>query len=392
MGREPKLFKRGNTWWIRHYQGDRLCRESLQTQDKDIAERKRLQKEIALLPPDERPPVDPAASVTVERLASDFLDHAERYYRKPDGTPTGETRNFHDAIRPLLELFGREYVSDFGPRLLKVYRDHLVTEPNERGIRLSRNTVNGRVRRIKQIFRWGVENEIVRPETLIALASVPALRKNRSEAKETKAIEPVPIDDVNAIKPHVSRQVWAMVEVQLLTAARPGEVVGLRRHTIDTSGPIWLAAFGDDHKTAHHGRARELYIGPKAQAALQPFMDRPDEAYLFSPIEAERERRADGAESSRNPNSKPTETKTDRTLGECYSVTTYYRAIQRACNRAKVTPWSPHRLRHTAATEIRRQFGVEAAQVILGHSEISTTEIYAEKNRAAALDIAKQIG
>ena len=46
--------------------------------------------------------------------------------------------------------------------------------------------------------------------------------------------------------------------------------------------------------------------------------------------------------------------------------------------------WHPNQLRHTAATMIRRQYGAEAAQAILGHSELSTTEIYAEKNLEAA--------
>lgn len=30
--------------------------------------------------------------------------------------------------------------------------------------------------------------------------------------------------------------------------------------------------------------------------------------------------------------------------------------------------WSPNQLRHTAAIEIRREFGIEAAQNTLGHS------------------------
>jgi integrase len=32
--------------------------------------------------------------------------------------------------------------------------------------------------------------------------------------------------------------------------------------------------------------------------------------------------------------------------------------------------WPPHQLRHNAGTNIRREFGVEAARVILGHCSI----------------------
>jgi integrase len=54
--------------------------------------------------------------------------------------------------------------------------------------------------------------------------------------------------------------------------------------------------------------------------------------------------------------------------------------------------WSPHQIRHTAATEIRRRFGLEAAQVALGHSKMNVTEIYAEKNDQLAAYVAREVG
>jgi integrase len=49
-------------------------------------------------------------------------------------------------------------------------------------------------------------------------------------------------------------------------------------------------------------------------------------------------------------------------------------------------------LRHSAATEIRKRFGIEAAQHVLGHATLNVTEIYAEKNSEAARQIAAAIG
>ncbi len=49
-------------------------------------------------------------------------------------------------------------------------------------------------------------------------------------------------------------------------------------------------------------------------------------------------------------------------------------------------------LRHAAATAIRKKFGIEAAQVILGHSELSVTQIYAEADRERAIEIAREVG
>ena len=54
--------------------------------------------------------------------------------------------------------------------------------------------------------------------------------------------------------------------------------------------------------------------------------------------------------------------------------------------------WSPNRLRHTAATEIRGTFGLEAAQVALEHSQADVTQIYAEKDLTLAAEVARKIG
>jgi hypothetical protein len=40
----------------------------------------------------------------------------------------------------------------------------------------------------------------------------------------------------------------------------------------------------------------------------------------------------------------------------------------------------------------RRRFGLEAAQVILGHAKADTTQIYAERDAALAVEVARKIG
>jgi integrase len=54
--------------------------------------------------------------------------------------------------------------------------------------------------------------------------------------------------------------------------------------------------------------------------------------------------------------------------------------------------WSPGQLRHSAGTEIRKRFGLEAAQVVLGHSKADVTQVYAERDLAKAEDIMRQVG
>ena len=78
--------------------------------------------------------------------------------------------------------------------------------------------------------------------------------------------------------------------------------------------------------------------------------------------------------------------------GDCYTTNSYRRAITRACEKHTIEKWSPNRLRHTAATEVRREFGLEAAQVILGHSQANVTQVYAERDLAKGVEVARQIG
>ena len=49
--------------------------------------------------------------------------------------------------------------------------------------------------------------------------------------------------------------------------------------------------------------------------------------------------------------------------------------------------WCPNRLRHSAATEIRKQYGLEAAQVVLGHAAADVTQVYAERD----LELARRV-
>lgn len=58
----------------------------------------------------------------------------------------------------------------------------------------------------------------------------------------------------------------------------------------------------------------------------------------------------------------------------------------------QIPHWFPLQLRHSRATEVRKAFGLEGAQVALGHANASVTEVYAERNLGLAIEIAKRTG
>ena len=68
-------------------------------------------------------------------------------------------------------------------------------------------------------------------------------------------------------------------------------------------------------------------------------------------------------------------------------------ALQAGENKAGLLPhWHANQLRHNRATEIRRRFGLEAAQVVLGHAKADITQVYAERDHRLAADVMKKIG
>ena len=224
------------------------------------------------------------ATLTIDELALRFLEHAISYYVK-DGQPTSEVACIRAALRPLVKRYGNALAAGFGPLRLKDVRDEMIRRGH------TRKSINRQVGRIQRAFAWGVENELI-PETVYnALLAVAGLTKGRTKAIEGEPVKPVPTALVDAVKPHFSRQVWGMIQLQLLTGARPGEIVSMRVGSLNTAGRIWEYR-PETHKTEHHDRDRFILIGPKAQALLWKFLKPDLAAFVFSPIEADAERQA----------------------------------------------------------------------------------------------------
>ena len=92
--------------------------------------------------------------LTINQLCIAFVKHAKTYYVK-NGRITSEVSNIQTALRPLVKIHGKCLVSEFGPAKLKHVRELMV----KNGI--VRKSVNRGIGRIKRMFRWGVENEMV---------------------------------------------------------------------------------------------------------------------------------------------------------------------------------------------------------------------------------------
>jgi integrase len=175
-----------------------------------------------------------------------------------------------------------------------------------------------------------------------------------------------------------------MVQLQRLAGMRPGEVVIMRPCDIDcTPGKAWIYR-PDSHKTEHHGIRRAIFLGPQAQEVLKPFLERAPGAYLFSPREA--------VEGFLLRHGRRVRHGKGRRPGDRYKVTSYDKAVTKACKRAGVPRWAPNQLRHTRATELRRDYGLDTARAVLGHASPAVTEVYAELDATKAAEVMGRIG
>jgi integrase len=331
-----------------------------------------------------------SAPLSMKRLCLAYMEFAEGYYRKR-GKQTAEVDCIRYALRRLLKLFGDIDAAALGPLALKQVREEFI-----RG-GLRRSTINNNVARIKRMYRWGVENELVPAPVYQALAAVPGLRKGRSAAKESVPVTAVPHTLVEAARPHMPTAIGVMVQLQWLTGCRPGEICMLRPMDVDRSGDVWVY-HPSQHKTEGHDLERRIFFGPKAQALLAPWLDRPPTAFCFSPAEevlrqlrAKHARRKTPLHHGNRPGSNK-KVQPKRKARDQYTSASYRRAVERACKKAKIEVWKPNQLRHARATELRRLHGLDAAQVVLGHSDAFVTQLYAERDFARAAEIMRQIG
>ena len=354
--------------------------------------------------------VSAEAGPTIAGLMKRYWAFAEQYYRDHQtGEPARELENVRHAIRPVGRLYGAEPAAKFGPVAFRAVRRSMV----EAG--LSRGTINSRLGKIRRMFKWAIAAELIPPSVLQGIKAVEPLRPHQDGVRERAKVKPVAAEAVAAALPFCSGPIRAMIELQLLTGMRPGEVMALRPGDLDRAGDVWIYRPGR-HKTQSRGKTRSIAIGPRAQAILLPWLDRDPGAFCFSPAEAVATRNATAranrrskmtpSQAARRPKADPKKAPRDH-----YGRWTYATAIERACNRAFPHPvlgkskpeeltadqaaeiaawqkehrWHPNQLRHSAATEVRKRFGLEAAQTVLGHSKADVTQIYAERDLAKAI-------
>jgi integrase len=410
---------------------------------------------IALWVANGRRPLNPSADgPTVAEVVVAFLAWAGGHYRHPDGAPTPEVDNFRFALRLLVRLFADEPAVSFGPLALKAVRRAMVeaglarTQVNARVGKIKRvfkwaaseelvpvavyqalATVPG----LQKGRCQAKEREPVAPVTPGHIEAVlpfltPTVRAmvllqrlTGMRPGEVMAMRPGDIDRAGAVwyyRPSrhktayrgrgrvvvIGPQAQALLAPFLLAAGPDGYAFSPRRS---------MAAFRASQRSARRSGVQPSQVArSKARprrapgdrytrwsyaeavaracvaAAVTDLAERwPD---LLPPVaEAGRLRKeVESALRKAGPEERPALLARVREAGK-----TYRAAVQLAAREGgSVEHWHPNQLRHLHGTEVRRRFGLEAAQVALGHSRADVTQVYAERDLALAERVAREVG
>lgn len=315
---------------------------------------------------------------TVAELIVRVLEETRADYRASWGSPTNSQ---HENIRASLAKLDRTVtvagqpvellmlpVSKFGAPELAAVRDSLADDG------LARTYINASLSRIRHAFRRGRELGLVSRETYSDLRDVSGFREGHARARETEPKRPIPEPHLHALTTDpdgLARAPMALsiVRVLHLTGMRVGELLRMRLDMLDRSADLWSYSLGTDHKTGRGRHSKSIWLGPKVQAELSPWIAC---AQLQGRIDAVVwPSRRDATRATRQPWLRD--------------------QMVRASDRLGLPRYSPHLLRHTRATETFTAAAMEAVQAVTGHDSRGAAAGYTERE-ALARELARRFG
>jgi integrase/recombinase XerD len=209
------------------------------------------------------------------------------------------------------------------------------------------STANRRLASLRRFYRWALREGTIRSDPTLRLVGV------RRPARFPKAISEAQVEALLAApqgeSPHALRD-RAMLETLYATGLRVSELTALRMVELSLAdGFVRVVGKGS--------KERVVPIGEAARAALTSHLKTARPALL-------RGRSCDAVF--------PT------ARGAAMSRQMFWKLIRRYAHQAGIrAPLSPHGLRHAFATHLLNHGAdLRVVQVLLGHADISTTQIY----------------
>lgn len=292
---------------------------------------------------------------TVRTSIREFLEHLD-IERNLSKLTVRDYTHYLARFADWLESQHVDDITTFDRDKLKKYRVYLSRLVNDNKQTLSRVTQSYHVIALRSFFKWLIKNDV----------SVLSPEKIDLPKGESRSLKFLNTDQVGRLlaQPKLSTSTGlrdkAMLELLFSTGLRVSELVSLNRDQVDLD----RREFGVIGKGR---KARVVFLSKGAAAWIQKYLDAREDFWRPVFIRYSR-RKAD-----------PTSDGEEMRL----TVRSVQRLVDAYCRSAHLpVKISPHGLRHSFATDLLiNGAGLRDVQEMLGHKNISTTQIYTHVTR-----------
>jgi integrase len=299
-----------------------------------------------------------------EQVQSIYLEELDRLRRKKYGLDEIEppkSMRFEDFAKEYLENYAEKKKSKksyyyqvdrlkkffSGKTLNSITIDDVEMYQKERANKVSNATVNRELACLSGIFTYAIKKR------RISYNPVRQVERDEEEPKERRALTNDEVERLlNVIEESESPYLKAFVKIALNTGMRPSEILSLKWKDIDfTNRFIRIEKSKTDKKNNIKRKGRDVPLNNVAESAIKSIKKTHD--YIFF-----------------NPRSK------DRVKG-------IKRSFMTACDKAGIKGVTPYCLRHTVATKLVNELGIDivTAGRILGHSKVEMTLRYCHPSK-----------
>lgn len=283
--------------------------------------------------------------MTLEKLKKDYLEHLEI----EKGRSLKTIRNYDHYLTRFLGFAKKDKPSQIDAELIREYRIFLNRTTDQFGRSLKRQTQNYHLIALRNLLRYMARRDI---ETLAAdkieLAKTPSRDLEFMEEDELERLMKAPTG--NELKTLRDR---AILELFFSTGLRLSELTNLNRDSLNLNKSEFSVRGKGD-------KIRIVFLSDAAREALRKYLAArkdTDEAMFVRDLPAGRQ--------VPNQSLRLTPRSVERMV-QLYA--------RKAGITKKVTP---HQLRHSFATDLLQNGAdIRSVQAMLGHSHITTTQIY----------------
>ena len=358
----PNLYKRKDGkspfWQYYFFYNNKIYRGSTGTEDKKKAddffdkEKYRIKREV-----DRHLTIEQAGNISVDEWLGNYLKHLKEVSGRFDTIKTYNTfgNNLKEFMRTYKVGKDKPYAS---VKLLrgithKIIKDFQSYKHEDCRKRTVYNNING----LKKMFNWAVE------EKYIAFNPLDGIKNHSKKSVEKERDKPVVLtleefDKLSTYTKEHYPHLYALYMVFMYTGARKREIYSLQWRDIDFQNKRiqirrkegFAPKTEEKDMPIHNKLAEILKEIPRGGDYDYVFLDNNGIPYMFPDKEKKK-----GIYESHLPN---------RSLHK----------IAKAIGKPEFR--KIHWLRHSFATIIARKYGMKFAQVLLGHTDIETTQKY----------------